>query len=46
MMKGLTEALDFFVEHYIRVNMTTTLNYSTTTFQIDANLGFINALFD
>ena len=39
-------AIEFFFAHYVRRNLTTCLNYSTTVFQIDANLGFVNAMYE
>lgn len=42
----VSEAMRFFTEHYLRENFTACLNYSRTMFQIDANLGYINALYE
>ena len=39
-------ALRIFFEHFVRLNFTTCLNLSTTVFQIDANLGYISALYE
>lgn len=43
---GIEKALQFFFEHYVRENMTACLTYSTQQYQIDANLGYVNALYE
>ncbi len=43
---GFMETLQFLLEHYVRENFLTCLNYDGTRFQIDANLGAISALYE
>ena len=43
---GVRRSLDFLLSHYINKNLTACLNYSTTVFQIDVNLGYLNAVYE
>ncbi|MBO5198274.1 MAG: glycoside hydrolase N-terminal domain-containing protein [Lachnospiraceae bacterium] len=43
---GYDTAMRFFFEHYVRENLTSCLTYSTNLYQIDANLGYVNALYE
>ena len=43
---GAKAAVKFFIDHYVRNNFTTCLTYSTSIFQIDANLGYLSYIYE